>query len=515
MRANTVSREPVDAFVPRSAEAHAGRPFSSSPVPDKATERVDAKAAEQWLNHLFGDPRISRPAERGNTSATNDHHQSSAVINKRFQQTFSALAGDEQKFHEMMREAYGAGYDRAAAESFRQRALAGDYSWSPSVEFTGDSTLRGGNGAFSAAQNKIFINERFLHDPARAAAIYSEEVGHFLDTQLNAQDSIGDEGEMFRRLLSGEKLTTAQKTSIRSDQDHGVIYVGGERTEVEYSIFDDIWSGVKKVGGAIVDGAKWVGDKIGDAVEWVAPRIADGIDSLATGVFNTVRGAAMNIWEGITTFGSGFGKLFRGDIGGAFKDWGSSLIKVFVQTPVDGILMMGGRALSAIQTLVGLEPPGRGLTGTEIAELRKVYGNSIDYSRVKIKEGSAGLFSLPGRPFTHGDTIYIPTNSLPPSTDLVVHEMAHVWQHQHGGTDYMSEALWAQNFGDGYDFEKGINEGKSWGELNPEQQAELLQTAYRSGFFNNPGGRFVYNGTDLTDYLNNAVRQLSNGIGAP
>jgi hypothetical protein len=163
-----------------------------------------------------------------------------------------------------------------------------------------------------------------------------------------------------------------------------------------------------------------------------------------------------------------------------------------------------------------VEPPGRKLTADEINTLRSVYGDSIDYSSMRIKEGNSGLFSMSGRAFTHGNTIYIPPEDMPLQPDLLVHESAHVWQHQNGGTDYMSEALWAQNVGDGYEFEKGIQEGKSWSQLNPEQQAELLQQAQRAGFFNaTGGGTFVYNGTDYTAYLNSALSQIRAGQGAP
>jgi len=517
MRPNPVSVEPVKPFVP-SVET-TKTPLSSRPLPRNGFETLEVKAGEQWLNNLFANPRIGGPI----TNPIAQRNQASAEIQTRFQQQFSAVAEDKQRFDDLMRQTYGAGYDAAAAQGFRQKALVGDYSWLPSVEFRNDSTLRGGNGAFDASQNKVLIDQRFLGDPDRAAAVYSEEVGHFLDTQINNQDTVGDEGEMFRRLLSGENLTAAQRTAIQSDNDHGVITVDGKRTDVEFSIFDDIWGGVKKVGGAIVDGAKaaggaivdGAGDRVVDGVEWIAPRIGDAFHSLGTGVVSMVRGIGMNLWEGAKTFGSGFGKLFQGDFGGAFKAMGSGLVKMTLQTPADAILMMGGRAISAVQTLVGLEPPGRNLNAAEISELRKVYGDSIDYSKVRIKEGSSGIFSLTGRAFTHGDTIYIPKGDLPLTTDLLVHEMGHVWQHQNGGTDYMSEALGGQHFGDGYDFEKGINEGKPWSELNPEQQAELLQTAYRSGFFNTPGARFVYNGTDYTDYLNNALSQVRNGQGAP
>ena len=513
-------------------------------------------------------------------------------IQEDFANRFAELAADPEKFHSMMKEVYGSNYDHATAEAFRQRALAGDFSWLPKIEFESDEVLRGGHGAYDASRNVVYINEKFLDDPETAAQIYSEEVGAYLDTQLNTSDTVGDEGEMFRRLLHGEQLSATEKAAIRADDDHGVIYVNGKATEVEFWFGSDfvdavadgakavggaivdganavggaIVDGAKAVGGAIVDGAKavggaiadaagwawggiqsiasavwgaasWIGDKtwqgikyvgektwdgikwvgkgIKKAAKWIGPRLWDAARGIGTGVWDAVKGIGRNLWEAAGTFGRGFGKLFKGDVKGFFKDMGSGLLKL-VQTPVDAILMVGGRVVSAVQTLIGIEPVGRKLTDAEIAELRKVYGDSIDYSSVRIKEGSAGLFSLTGRAFTHGDTIYIPKDNLPLTTDLLVHEMGHVWQHQNGGTDYMSEALVGQYLGEKYDFEKGIKEGKSWSELNPEQQAELLQQAYKAGFFNgSTGGKFVYNGTDYTDYLNEALRQVRAGEGAP
>jgi hypothetical protein len=296
---------------------------------------------------------------------------------------------------------------------------------------------------------------------------------------------------------------------------HGFASVAGTLWNGAKKVGSRIWNGLKTGGEYAWKGMKKVGGAIADAAKWIAPRLVDAGRGLATGVWETVTGAVRNVGEGIGTFFGGFGKIFKGDFSGGFKDLGSGLAKIFVQTPVDAVLMMGGRAVSAVQTLLGLEPVGRKLTDAEIVELRKVYGDSIDYSKVRIKEGDAGLFSLTRRPFTHGNTIYVPPNKLPLTTDVLVHEMGHVWQNQHGGTDYMSEALWAQYLGDGYDFEKGLAEGKSWSELNPEQQAELLETAYRQGFFDGTGRRFVVNGVDYTDYLNEALKQVRSGQGAP
>jgi hypothetical protein len=441
-----------------------------------------------------------------------------------FRRQFGELAANKEQFHDTMRQVFGEGYDAAKAEQFRQQAQAGNFDWLPPVKLVSAETLGGANGAYDAESGTVLLNASL--DPTLAAATFVEEAGHHLDAQLNRKDSAGDEGELFRRVLSGEKLTSAQVAEIRAENDKGIIHVNGQAKEVEFwNPFKAIGNAAKAVGNAVAGAAQAVGNAVsgaaqavGNVVKEAAVRVGDGVRSLATGVASTVVGAVRNVGEGLGTFAGGIGKIFKGDFLDGLKQMGSGLVKTFLQTPADAVLMLGGRAVSAIQTLIGVEPAGRKLTGDEIETLRKVYGDSIDYSRVRIKEGDAGLFSTTGRAFAHGDTIYIPKEDLPLTKDLLVHEMAHVWQHQNGGTDYMSEALWAQYFGDGYEFEKALDEGKSWEQLNPEQQGEFLQHAQRAGFFDNPdpNRRFIAdNGKDYTAQLNEALRQVRAGKGAP
>ncbi|WP_216669123.1 hypothetical protein [Corallococcus exiguus] len=467
---------------------------------------------------------------------------------------FGALASDKQKFHETMRTVYGEGYDAAKAEQFRQQALKGDFGWLPPVRTVSAETLNGANGAYDAESGTVLINESL--DPSLAASTYVEEAGHHLDTKLNTEDAQGDEGELFRRILSGEKLSSKQVADIRAENDKGTIVVDGKAKEVEFwnpfkaigdaakavgnaiggavttaakAVGGAVTTAAKAVGGAVTTAAKAVGGAVTTAANWVgnaaktvwsgvknvANRAGDGLRSLLTGATSTVVGAFRNIGEGVGTFFGGIGKLFQGKFGEGFKQMGLGLLKTVVQTPVDALLMMGGRALSAIQTLIGVEPPARKLSDSEIATLRSVYGDSIDYSQMRIKEGNSGLFSTTGRAFTHGNTIYIPPDNLPLTPDLLVHESAHVWQHQNGGTDYMSEALVAQHIGDGYDFEKGLDAGKPWSELNPEQQAEFLQQAQLAGYFANPAAGFYFNGKDYTAQIEAAIAQVRAGKGAP
>lgn len=166
----------------------------------------------------------------------------------------------------------------------------------------------------------------------------------------------------------------------------------------------------------------------------------------------------------------------------------------------------------------------------EIAQLRSVYGDSMDYSQIRIKEGHLGIANGLA-PHTIGNTIYIPEGWLDPTSanyqadrnELLVHEAAHSWQYQNGGTDYIGESLWNQfsgwvsggNRNEAYDFGRAVNEGKVWSELNPEQQAALIEEAYRDGLFNDPNARLMHNGTDYTDFARRAIAEMRAGRGAP
>ncbi len=266
--------------------------------------------------------------------------------------------------------------------------------------------------------------------------------------------------------------------------------------------------------GCVGDFLSGAGNALESFLNASRDRVDDAARSIGTGLLSAVVGAFKNVGEAAATAGRGFGKLFSGDPGRGLADLGMAFVKV-VQTPVDEFLMLGGRGLSAIQTLIGVEPVGRELTGPERCELKRIFGDSIDFDRVRIKEGPAGLFSASKRAFVHGDTIYIPPDKSPASMDLLIHEMTHVWQHQNGGTDYMSEALWGQSMGDGYLFRKGLLQGKQWSELNPEQQASFIASIWEQGLFQDPNARYLIGTQDFTEEAREAIAQLRRGEGAP
>ena len=267
--------------------------------------------------------------------------------------------------------------------------------------------------------------------------------------------------------------------------------------------------------GAMVPGTT---PEVTGSGRWTSPFLIAGLVSAVLGVLR-------NLWWAVKCFARGLGGLLTGRFSTGGHELRRGVLKLLVQIPLDVVLSLGGRVLSGIQTLLGLEPVGGRLAPRQIAELRKVFGDSIDYERVRLKVGRLGLLSLAGRPFVLGHTLYVPRDV--PRTDsaalqlpmhLLIQEMGHVWQYQAGGTDYVCETLWGPWFGEGSDWRTALDAGRSWGELDPEQQVRLLKVAYaRSGYFEAPGQRFVDEdtGVDYTGQLARALEQLRTGKGAP
>ena len=208
-------------------------------------------------------------------------------------------------------------------------------------------------------------------------------------------------------------------------------------------------------------------------------RLVDAGHGLLTGVASASLGVLRGVGVVLTSLAGGTARCVRGRPREGLPRLGRGLTRV-AQLPADVVLMLAGRVLSAVQVLAGVEVPGRRLTDEEVARVRPIFGESLDYARVRVKAGRLGLLGMSGRAFAHGDTVFVPIREHV-DFGLLVHELTHVWQHQHGGTAYLSAALAAQWVGDGYDWRKAVGQELRWAQLNPEQQAQLIEDAALAG----------------------------------
>ncbi len=147
-----------------------------------------------------------------------------------------------------------------------------------------------------------------------------------------------------------------------------------------------------------------------------------------------------------------------------------------------GVGLLGGLAAGEV---AGAER--RGLTNDERREATKVFGASLDMSKVRIAESS--VMSVGNFARTPFDTIYFPpgTSRLAFADFMpwLIHELAHVWQYQHGIS--VTEKLWWALHGQtAYDYggEAGLRaaalQNKRFLDFNTEQQASIAADYYKA-----------------------------------
>jgi hypothetical protein len=133
----------------------------------------------------------------------------------------------------------------------------------------------------------------------------------------------------------------------------------------------------------------------------------------------------------------------------------------------------------------------RNLTVGEINMLKGVFGNSIDYSSVTIFEGPAI------RPFSIAGQIYFDNSKyvddfsangiLINRKALLVHEMTHVWQSQHGYDVLLNggalQAIYVNHQNDSHiinPYNYVLDSNKSFKDYNMEQQAKMIQNYFET-----------------------------------
>jgi hypothetical protein len=228
-------------------------------------------------------------------------------------------------------------------------------------------------------------------------------------------------------------------------------------------------------------------------------RLADATRSLGDAGISIARGGWLTARRGVA--GAALGT--RGLVArrrGAGAMLGVGIARLLVQLPADAFILLVARVLSGLQTALGLEPLARALDDDERALMTRVFGDGIDVRRVRLKPGRH-LLHLPRLAFVIGNTVHLPARSRRGADGkqapagsfarrapaLLVHELTHVWQHQHHGTRYLSECLLAQWVGEGYNVAVALEASRGWEQLNFEQQAELLGRAYAARWFDGDG----------------------------
>jgi hypothetical protein len=310
-RPQWVGREPdADGDVASAtghAEPHADTPTASpvalsrllapsprDPNAQRAPSATAAPAAPRSTipeRPLTGSPGRAARLEAPRAAASSDA-AALAQVTTAMHQRFAAQARDPKAFSELLHQAFGDKFDAAKAETIRQQVLAGDFSWAPKVQvvssqaladLSGTQAAGSAQGAYVQSSDTIYLSRELLHsDPAQAERILMEEMGHGIDARINTSDAAGDEGEIFSKLMHGDKISAPEMAALKADNDHGVVNINGRNVTVEYGwlskAFKAVTGGISKVVSSVAKGAVNLAKS--------AVTVATG---LATGDFHKVK----------------------------------------------------------------------------------------------------------------------------------------------------------------------------------------------------------------------------------
>lgn len=361
------------------------QPRTDKPVPaDHKSSSDITRSGFGLLNQTPENPGLRSAMEKLVPAPASREQNAATAIQQDFKNQFSALASNKAEFHKVVREVYGQDYDAEQAETFRQRALVGDYAWLPKIEFRSNEEPQSGNAAYDTARNVVYLNEKSLNDPEKTAQIYSQEIGRFLNMQLNTSDTVGDEGGMFRRLLGGEKLDTSEKSATSPDIDHRVIAVEVKSPEVKLSTGGDtvnaVSDGAKPAPGVMAEGtpvlsvaivsvmqpfsgfigslarkvvsavnqplkfaATWALDAFATVQKYFSPRGSDGFKGVSEGRPESIYEPRKTTFEDTDRVIRRGKKAFK--LTSVLVVW----LKFLVEVPIDAALSIGERAIKAIQ----------------------------------------------------------------------------------------------------------------------------------------------------------------------
>ncbi|MGF1522134.1 MAG: Calx-beta domain-containing protein [Leptolyngbyaceae cyanobacterium] len=180
--------------------------------------------------------------------------------------------------------AFGEGLNQQLAINFIQTVINGEAR--PEIEVRPAADLDGAKGAFSSSTGTVYLAEEFVsnHSIETIAEVLLEELGHFLDWQLNEVDSSGDEGAIFAALVQGETLETRKLQQLKAEDDTAFVDLDGTTIAIEQNTDAEPETG---------DGGMSTSEDVGeDAVSALtAADILGEIDDLKTGLGSVLANA--------------------------------------------------------------------------------------------------------------------------------------------------------------------------------------------------------------------------------
>lgn len=108
----------------------------------------------------------------------------------------------------------------------------------PNFEIVDSGDLKGAFGAYSTSNKTIYLSQEFLASnvdrPQQISQLVLEELGHYIDSEIHADDTLGDEGALFAAIVAEVRLTPVEIAALQGENDLGEIAINGTPLAVEF-----------------------------------------------------------------------------------------------------------------------------------------------------------------------------------------------------------------------------------------------------------------------------------------
>jgi len=142
------------------------------------------------------------------------------------------FASDEDFFGKM-KFAFEDDFSTDEAKTLIQDLASGEAI--PQIEIVSAAQLNNANGAFG--EGTIYLSDKFLTEnvtnPEAVESVLLEEIGHHIDKELGGSDSIGDEGDIFSKVVRGKTISGDELALIKAEDDNATIILNGKEINVE------------------------------------------------------------------------------------------------------------------------------------------------------------------------------------------------------------------------------------------------------------------------------------------
>ncbi|MCT7990891.1 pre-peptidase C-terminal domain-containing protein [Laspinema olomoucense] len=184
---------------------------------------------------------LDMSVDQGKTPTETDSHTATSVDSL----TGIALAKSHEQlqqfanspeFLSQMSVAFGDDFDVEAAQDLADSLTNGTFQTSP-IKIVSAADINGSNGAFVAETNNIYLSSEFVADNAdnleAIVSVLLEEIGHYIDSQINISDAAGDEGAIFAGVVQGKVFDAAELEALKAEDDTATVMLDGKATVIE------------------------------------------------------------------------------------------------------------------------------------------------------------------------------------------------------------------------------------------------------------------------------------------